>query len=63
MSSAAPAPSPGDGQPYLELEFWLPDSAYVAYMRERGYFARYGDVRMDVSADGTRQRLRFWFSV
>ena len=32
----------GLGQPYLALDFWLPDRAYVRYMQEKGYYATYG---------------------
>lgn len=36
----------GPGVPLLMLEFWMPDSLYVAYMLDRGYYATYGDVRL-----------------
>ncbi len=49
----------GEGQPFLVLDFWMPDRAYVAHMRERGYFARYGDVRLQREASGGwRGRVR-----
>jgi hypothetical protein len=32
------------GRPLLVLEFWLPDSQYVAYMNDKGHYATYGDV-------------------
>lgn len=32
----------GLGQPYLALDFWIPDRAYVRYMQEKGYYATYG---------------------
>ena len=34
----------GPGKPLLVLDFWMPDSAYTAYMRERGHYATYADV-------------------
>lgn len=43
----------GPGRPYLALEFWMPDRAYVAYMREKGYSATYGDAKLLQDADGT----------
>lgn len=30
------------GQPYLALDFWVPDHAYIHYMNEKGYYATYG---------------------
>lgn len=32
----------GPGQPYLALDFWVPDHAYVRYMQAKGYYAEYG---------------------
>ncbi len=43
------------GVPFLELEFWVPDSAYVAYMRELGHYASYGDVRLTTTPSGERR--------
>jgi hypothetical protein len=45
----------GAGIPFLELEFWVPDSTYVAYMRERGHYASYGDVRLATTPSGERR--------
>lgn len=42
----------GPGQPYLALEFWLPDSSYVAKFREKGHYATYGNVALNRSPDG-----------
>jgi hypothetical protein len=36
----------GSGLPLLMLEFWVPDSSYVTFMRQRGHYATYGDVRL-----------------
>lgn len=36
----------GQGRPLLVLDFWVPDSAYAVYMRKKGHFATYGDVRL-----------------
>jgi hypothetical protein len=43
---------PGVGQPFLVLEFWMPDAAYAAYMRGKGHFATEGDVKLAKNADG-----------
>ena len=42
----------GPGKPFLALGFWLPDRNYVAYMRGKGHYASYGDVRLRKDADG-----------
>jgi hypothetical protein len=42
----------GPGRPFLALEFWVPDRAYAGYMRDRGYPAGYGDVRLRRERDG-----------
>ena len=42
----------GPGLPLLALEFWVPDSAYVAYMRGKGHYATYGDVRLHRDSEG-----------
>jgi len=47
-----PAKDPGPGKPFLALEFWLPDRDYVAYMRGKGHYASYGDVRLRQDAAG-----------
>jgi len=36
----------GPGQPFLILEFWMPDSMFAAFMREKGHYASFGDVRL-----------------
>ncbi len=36
----------GPGRPLLVLEFWIPDRRYAAFMRARGHYATYGDVRL-----------------
>ena len=46
---------PGPGRPFLALEFWIPDRSYVAYMREKGYPATYGQVRLRQATDRTWQ--------
>ena len=43
------------GRPFLVLEFWLPDSSFVTYMREKGHYASYGDVRLQEHSDGNWQ--------
>ncbi len=55
LTRVAPSDSTMDlrsGVPLLMLEFWMPDSLYVAYMRDRGYCATYGDVRLRRDPDG-----------
>jgi hypothetical protein len=42
----------GSGQPFLALEFWLPDSAYVARIREKGHYATYGNVVLRRNEEG-----------
>jgi len=40
------------GRPYLMLNFWVPDRAYVSYMRSKGHFAQFGRVSLIQNADG-----------
>ena len=40
------------GQPLLVLEFWLPDRQYVAYMRDKGHYATFGDVKLRQDPSG-----------
>ncbi len=42
----------GPGRPFLALEFWMPDSLFVTYMREKGHYASYGDVHLYKNSDG-----------
>jgi hypothetical protein len=42
----------GSGKPFLALEFWMPDSMYAAYMRNKGHYASYGDVRLYKNSEG-----------
>jgi hypothetical protein len=49
FARVAPADSSTDlgfGRPLLVLDLWLPDSAYVTFMRSRGHHATYGDVSL-----------------
>ena len=46
VTASDPAIDLGPGQALLALEFWMPDSGYAAYMREKGHYAEYGDVRL-----------------
>lgn len=45
-------PVPGAGQPFLLLNLWVPDSAYVQFMRRRGYPAEVGGVWLERGEDG-----------
>lgn len=42
----------GPGWPLLVLDFWMPDSMYVGYMREKGHYATYGNVRLYRDSEG-----------
>lgn len=42
----AGTPDLGPGLPLLMLEFWIPDSAYVTFMHQRGHYSTYADVRL-----------------
>ena len=52
VAPSAPMTDLGPGQPFLVLEFWMPDRAYVAYMRAKGHYATYGDVKLFQDSDG-----------
>ena len=55
FARVAPADSLADlgpGRPFLALEFWLPDRAYIEYMRQKGHYATYGDVRLFQDSQG-----------
>lgn len=45
-------PVPGAGQPFLLFNLWVPDSAYVQFMRRRGYPAEAGRVWLERGEDG-----------
>jgi hypothetical protein len=53
VAPSDPAADLGPGQPFLALNFWLPDRAYAAYMREKGYSATYGEAKLLQDSDGT----------
>ncbi len=36
----------GAGQPFLVLDFWVPDRAFTAVMRELGHYATHGDATL-----------------
>ncbi len=55
VAPSVPTTDLGPGRPLLVLEFWMPDRAYVAYMRDRGHHATYGDVKLAQDADGKWQ--------
>ena len=40
------------GTPFLVLDFWLHDTLYVSYMRSKGHYASYGDVRLQEKSNG-----------
>ena len=52
MAPADPKSDLGPGKPFLALEFWLSDKEYVEYMRGKGHYASYADVRLRKDADG-----------
>lgn len=53
VAPSTPATDLGLGRPFLALEFWMPDSAYVAYMRGKGHYATYGDVKLFQKSDSS----------
>jgi hypothetical protein len=55
VAPSDPATDLGPGRPFLALAFWMPDSAYVAYMLGKGHYATYGDVKLLQDADGKWQ--------
>lgn len=42
----------GMGKPYLALDFWIPDSAFVTYMIAKGHYASYGNVTLQNDPQG-----------
>jgi hypothetical protein len=52
VAPADPRADLGPGRPLLELDLWIPDKAYVRYLREKGYCAAYGDVRLRRDSSG-----------
>jgi hypothetical protein len=40
-------------RPFLILDFWIPDRAYAAYMRQKGHYATFGDVTLRKESDGS----------
>ena len=52
VAPADPGADLGPGRPLLALDFWVPDSAYARYMRDKGYQAGYGDVRLRRESSG-----------
>lgn len=52
VAPSDPATDLGPGRPLLTLGFWVPDRKYAAYMRRKGCYATYGDVRLRLSPKG-----------
>ena len=52
VASSDPDIDLGPGQPFLALEFWMPDRAYVAAIREKGHYATYGTVGLNQDDEG-----------
>jgi hypothetical protein len=52
VAPADPSKDLGPGKPFLAMEFWLPDRDYVTYMRGKGHYANYGDVRLRNDVEG-----------
>lgn len=46
VAPADPDADLGPGRPLLALDLWVPDFAYARYLRDKGYPASYGDVRL-----------------
>jgi hypothetical protein len=47
-----PNKMPQYGEPLLALDFWVPDSNYVTYMRNKGYYSSYGEVYLQKNSNG-----------
>lgn len=52
VAPADPATDLGPGQPFLALEFWLPDSVYVSAIRKKGHYTTYGNVVLNQNDEG-----------
>ena len=52
VAPADPGADLGPGRPWLALDLWVPDRAYARYMRDKGYPAGYGDVRLRRESGG-----------
>ena len=46
IAPSDPSTSLGFGRPLLVMEFWMPDNAYISYMKDKGHYASYGDVSL-----------------
>lgn len=55
VAPSDPAADLGPGRPLLVLGFWLPDRAYVAYMRGKGHAATYANVTLEADGAGRWQ--------
>lgn len=54
FAGVQPVDPDSDVQPgRLALELWMPDSAYISYMRGKGHYATYADVHLSVLPDST----------
>jgi hypothetical protein len=49
--------APGEAQPFLLLEFWLPDSTYVQFMRGKGHYSKPGKISLQQEDGGWVGRL------
>ena len=52
VAPSDPTADLGPGLPLLALEFWMPDSLYVADMSDKGHYATYGNVKLHQDLDG-----------
>jgi len=52
VAPADPGADLGPGRLWLTLDLWVPDRAYARYMRDKGYQAGYGDVRLRRESSG-----------
>ena len=53
VAPSDPTADVGPGRPLLVLGFWVPDRAYVTYVRGRGHYATYGNVTLEDDVAGT----------
>jgi hypothetical protein len=52
VAPSDPGADLGPGVPFLLLDFWMPDSLFVTYMRDKGYQAAYGNPRLSRDPGG-----------
>lgn len=51
VAPVTPSVDLGEGNPFLALEFWIPDSSFAVRMRKKGHYATFGNVQLYQDAD------------